>query len=362
MFVTVFPIFYNFTMKDAFLKCNASLSFESEKDLLEGFGILKTYVQEKASRFPNVEVILKLNWTPKTLKKSYHRAAIIQIRDLQDSIPNISVVNFFPFCLNEEGNYSTFPDCKSCVFYESMWCLWPRHSEKIFVSPQMDMSQIKGISLTKEHFSSHSPITWMTPQKKHLSYIAKVLSKFDTVYDFGCGNGFISSLLLEEGLTANHIGIDPFITPNLDYPNFKHQKEIQEFHNSSALFSSQADKGVPLDNVFKKGKPGVVAFLLLPDLFGGGGQETIIEINSGHLKTIKESTLFDLRSLDELGYQLAFQDKAHSFFWEKAEVRIYALPEYVQDVQETELVESEAYSWEKTLLCNSSTTSEDSLS
>ena len=243
-------------MKRPFLKGNVSVEFSTADELISFFDQLRDFVIHNQESYPIAEMVLKLDWTEATLNKSFHQLLIEQMAKIQADCPDLTLTNFFPFCLTEK-KYATFPNCDSCVYYEASWCSWPNHNSETFVSPQLNLDQIDINSLHPDNFKTSNPPTWMVPSRKQINYLARVLNLSELIIDFGCGNGFISSLLLDEELNSIYLGVDPYVTPNLNKSNFTHFKKLPDIEKPYALLSSQADKSVPLQLCFENRKPDI---------------------------------------------------------------------------------------------------------
>lgn len=85
------------------MKGNVSVEFSTANELISFFDQLRNFVIHNQENYPIAEMVLKLNWTQATLNKSFHQLLIEQMAKIQADCPDLTLTNFFPFCLTEKN-------------------------------------------------------------------------------------------------------------------------------------------------------------------------------------------------------------------------------------------------------------------
>lgn len=335
----------------------ADIHFDSIEMLKKGFSAFEPLLPKTG---PIYEFNLRLHWTRETLSTQ----SLVECRHFIDGLCNrykdFPVYFEFPFCTGEKAKYTDFPNCDSCAFFEADWCRWPRQMGRHYKNLQQRLNPSHISRLQKSDFESQSPMTWLYPIKKQFNLVASQLSKSKNIYDFGAGNGFITHLVQNEMPADRNVhAVDPFVKPAFENTNFHYSKELPEtMPESWSLLSSLGDYHVPFDLCLSKNTlPRDIVFFLFPDVFGKPGNRTCLTIEQGIITSQKQEKLFDLKTLDELGYKLLCKEPVPSNFYDNTELRIYSLKDSELDANNL----TDTYAWENNLSSKNAVISEDSL-
>ncbi len=323
------------------------LHFENQNDMKLAFKKLSDYL--KGGPNPD-EINIRVHWRKQHLNPSHLADFRHQIAELVKSNTFLNIICTIPACFNDPMKLATFPDCKSCIYLESQHCFWPRQFEtQYYLSPQSDLQTL---NIEKAMFESSKPLTWFYPQRKIISLLSKLFELTEVVIDFGCGNGFIDSLLLKETSKLKIIGVDPFVKPNLNDKRFNYQKTFHPIKEPHSVLSCLADYNVPVERLFLNSLPELVAFVVFPKVFGRGGLKKQIHLTSQALNIITEQEIFDLKLMQNMGYQSAFKKDIESFFYSDCYLEVFTTDHLLTSAQEiiSQFKEPSPYNWEDDFL------------
>ena len=299
----------------------ANLHFESGEELAAALAAIERRVAEH----PPTELDLRLHWRKHLLLPEYHRLVVEVMKRLVAEHNGLPLYSFLPECFEDKLGITCFPHCDRCALFEAGWCKWPKQfTDKYYRTPQKSLGSLALERLTESDFSGELPVTWFTPAARDFCLFARVFSRVGRVVDFGCGSGFVSSLLLREGCTAAIEGVDPFAAPSLSSPRFSYRKELSGQREPWALLSSLGDYHVPVEKCFEEPVlPAVAAFIVFPAVFGRGGERVTVRVQGGMVRETERKPLFSLGSLEAKGYELALHRPVRSSFYADCELRIY---------------------------------------
>lgn len=321
----------------------ANLRFESDEELAASFRSIERYV----ASHPPTELDLRLHWRKHLLLPEYHKLAVEVMKRLVADNNGLPLYSFLPECFEDKLGLTCFPDCGRCVLHEARWCKWPRQfTDKYYRTPQKSLRGLSPEKLTAEDFAGAEPVTWFTPARRDISLLARLFSEVPQVVDFGCGSGFVSSLILGEGCSAKILGVDPFAEPAMFSSGFSHSKDLREPHGPWALLSSLSDYHVPIERCFSgKNLPVAAAFIAFPQVFGRGGQKITVNVRGEELLEESRAELFSFGALADLGYELALARPVSSAFYPDCELRVYLRESSLRDVLREQV--TARYPWEK---------------
>jgi len=318
------------------------IHFSSPRELEDSLAFLTKF------HGPNQAYEILLHWRADTLKKEFLRMAVEGLDRMRRK--NGSVLCYLPLCFEDALKITTFPHCSSCVLGETGHCQYPNQLRSYYPSPQLKVSLDQIEALSRADFASDCPPTWLIPTRRQVKRLVELFEGHGTVIDFGCGNGFLSGLLLKEGLSVPIKGIDPLVEPSLKHPLFQAQKNFipPEPNKKWALFSSLADYRVPLQEAIKY-RPTTLGMFVFTEVFGRGGAHFQGLWEKGKYEEKKVYEHFSFEQLEREGYVEIEREKMESpFFPNSTDFRVYSLEPASAPRRARETFELAPFPWEKT--------------
>ncbi len=322
----------------------ANLKFNSGEELALSLSTIERYVAEHTP----TELDLRLHWQKHLLTPEYHRLASEVMKRLVADHNGLPLYSFLPECFEDKLGITCFPNCDHCALFEAKWCKWPRQfTDKYYRTPQRNLASVDFRQLKEIDFTGTEPVTWFTPSRQDIALLAELFRVTGRLVDFGCGSGFVSSLLLAESEGFQIEGVDPFALPQLKHSHFVHTKELPVPGAPWALLSCLSDYHVPVEKCFKGDLlPEVAAFVVFPEVFGRGGERIVVEVRGERLEVAEKRELFSFSKLDSLGYELGLRRPVRSAYYQDCELRIYLKDRLLLRDAVARLKISSPYPWE----------------
>ena len=299
---------------------SAKIFFKNEVQIKKTFELLLNFLSQSPTVYHELD--LKLMWTSSNLSSLYQKLMDQEIRKLVNLHEGLNLRYNWPYCLVNDLSLD-LGQCESCQYQKSGECHWYYQVRDGYnVAPQPSYTgDIEKLSL--KSFQGHKPITWFVPAWEDVFLIGNLCNEKQFL-DFGCGNAFVDSLILDMHNDAEITGVDSNQNTNYQHERFFFSKELGHQEVPETLLSIMPDQNVPIEKLLKERSFKNIIFIYLPEIFGNPGQMKSISIEEGKQKLIDSKEMFSFDQLIKFEYKKVYEKTIRSFYSENAKMMIFS--------------------------------------